>query len=699
MQTILKSPENCWRIEPAKRVSFIVDSCAYFQAVREACERAEHSIFILGWDFDRREPLGRGDDAKPMGEFLLGLLKRRPKLHIFLLIWDFNIIYTAERELLQELRLKLKGHKRLHIRLDNHHPVGASQHQKIAVVDDAIAFSGGIDLSRWRWDTPEHEPDSPLRIDPNGNPYPPFHDLMMLVDGEAAEALAGLVRERWQYSGSNVSAPAVRVGDAEAVWPPSVPVTLEEQPVAISRTFPQYEERDAVHEVQRLFIDSIAAAEEYIYIENQYFTGAIIVDALVKRLMEEEGPELILVLPRHTGGWLEQVTMDVLRQHALSRLREADTHNRLRVYYPHQPGLGKDCISVHGKLTIIDDRFVRIGSANTSSRSMGLDSECDLSVEVSGSERQKAVREFLYRLLAEHLGVEQDQIIKARENESGLIGTIESLRREEGRSLRAIPEEHKDIEEILPEDELIDPPEPINPDYFIRYFLPKEHQLDSHQRINLFIGLVVVLLGLAAAWRWGPLGDWLGTEQLASLFGLFDDPVLTAVFVTVLIATVTLVMVPLSLAIVVAGLVLDPITAFISSLIGAVLSGLIAFLIGNKAHGSMLQQLAGKRLHSLSKELSKKGIITVALLRLVPVAPYTIVNLVAGASHLRLLPFILGTILGLIPGVLALTLFSSSLYDAMIKPKPENIMMLVAVVFGILLVAMALRRLIGSRRS
>jgi phosphatidylserine/phosphatidylglycerophosphate/cardiolipin synthase-like enzyme len=50
----------------------------------------------------------------------------------------------------------------------------ASHHQKLVVIDDRVAFVGGIDLSRWRWDTPEHKPDDPRRRDPNGKPYRDF---------------------------------------------------------------------------------------------------------------------------------------------------------------------------------------------------------------------------------------------------------------------------------------------------------------------------------------------------------------------------------------------------------------------------------------------------------------------------------------------------------------------------------------------
>ena len=105
-------------------------------------------------------------------------------------------------KLLPALKLRMQAPPRFHFRLDGMHPKGASHHQKMVVVDDAVAFVGGIDLSRWRWDTPSHQPDDPRRIDPDGRPYPPFHDMMMMVEGEVAERLGELARERWRRIGS-----------------------------------------------------------------------------------------------------------------------------------------------------------------------------------------------------------------------------------------------------------------------------------------------------------------------------------------------------------------------------------------------------------------------------------------------------------------------------------------------------------------
>jgi len=183
---------NCWKVERADRVSFLVDGAAYFSAFREAAIRARHGILILGWDFDSRIrmlPDGRTHEFPDrLGEFLHHLLARRKQLHVYVLTWDFHMIYWRERE--WWLPSKLSEHRRLHFLRDGAHPVGASHHQKIVVIDDTVAFVGGMDFAACRWDTAGHEPGHPARRPSDGDPpCRPFHDVQMIVDGSAAAAL------------------------------------------------------------------------------------------------------------------------------------------------------------------------------------------------------------------------------------------------------------------------------------------------------------------------------------------------------------------------------------------------------------------------------------------------------------------------------------------------------------------------------
>jgi phospholipase D1/2 len=684
---ILEPGKNCWKVELASRLATLVDAADYFSAFAEACQAAERQILILGWDFDRHERLHRvaPHDEFPdeLGAFLVTLVRRKPKLNVYLLSWDFNMIYAAERELLPALRLRMQAPPRFHFRLDDMHPKGASHHQKVVVVDDRIAFAGGIDLSRWRWDTREHKPDDPRRTDPGGKPYPPFHDVMMMVEGDAAACLGQLARERWRRArGWKIKPPA---GVERSPWPKSVSSGLDAVRVAIARTEPAYRGRDAVKEVSTLYLDAIAAARKTIYIENQYFTAQALADAIVARLAEEDGPQVILVLPEKTGGWLEQVTMDVARARILERLHAADRHNRLRIYFPYQPGLGEDCISVHAKLLVIDERLLRIGSSNTSNRSMGLDTECDLAIESYQPDDAVAqyIRHIRDSLLAEHLDCEVEDVMQAIQAQGGLLEAIESLQGER-RSLRTLNcEVSAEVDEIVPDTSLIDPSEPFSPDYFVEEYVPRSRKTRGRRRLMLFIAAVGLLFMLAAVWRWSPMQEFLSPEQIGQRLASISSSEGRAAVAIGGFIIASLLMVPVTLLAVIGGLVFGGWQAFLYVMTGAMAASAVGFLGGRFLGKGMIERMSGSSIEKLSKRLAARGTVAVAVLRLVPVAPFTVFNLVAGCSHLGARQFLVGSLLGLMPGLGAITLFSSSLWEALRAPSWMNVGVAIAVGAGL----------------
>ncbi|MCB1754820.1 MAG: VTT domain-containing protein [Gammaproteobacteria bacterium] len=673
---VLEAGRNCWCIETSERTAVIVETADYFAAFAEACENAREQILILGWDFDRHEDLFHDDKPRKLptriGAFLAVLTKRRPELKIYLLSWDFNMIYAVERELFPALRLRLQAPKRFHFRLDGHHPSGASHHQKVVVVDDVIAFSGGIDLSRWRWDTCEHKAEDSRRVDSNGKPYPPFHDMMFLVEGPAAQRLGNLARERWlRAHGWQIPQPG---GRKNSPWPASVSGGIRNKPMAIARTVASYEGQPAIHEVKQLYLDAVQSARDFIYIENQYFTSQALGTAICKRLAEENGPDVVIVLPEKTGGWLEQMTMDVLRGRVVKQMQEADRHHRLRVFFPFQPGLGENCISVHAKLLIVDDRFLRIGSSNTSNRSMGLDTECDLAMEAGDEETQNFIRDLRLHLLCEHLDVSTETLTRAESEHERLGLTIDSLLTDQ-RSLRtlncSVPEE---IDDMVPDDKLVDPTEPYSSDFLRREYVPEEGKSHGRQRGKMLIAVVLALLALAAAWRFTPLGDYLSPELMSAFVEGLDSEWARAAVTIGGVAVLSLFMVPLTALAVVAGIVFGTWQSFLYVVLGSMLSAIAGFLIGEFIGKDTIEKFSSQsKLRDISKRVAQRGVIAVAILRLVPVAPFTVFNLIAGASHLGFRQYTIGTLLGLTPGIGMVTLFSGSLWQVVTNPDPTNV--------------------------
>ncbi len=699
---ILREGHNCWRTEAASRVAVAVDGACYFRAVREAILEARHRVIILGWDIHSRLLLLRDgeDDGYPreLGE-LLDFVARERKIDVYVLSWDFAMIYLLERESLPMYTLNWKTDSLVRFHLDSAHPVGASQHQKIVVVDDTLGFCGGIDLSIWRWDTDKHLLKDDRRVDPDGKHYPPFHDLQMAVDGDVARALSELARERWRRA-TDEELVALPASAGNCPWPDALESTMHDINVAIARTEPEYDGGRGVREVEQLYKDSIAAAQRYIYIENQYLTSKSISEALAAQLRDSAGPEVVIIMPKSTGGWLEQQTMDVVRSRVARQLAEADTNNRLRLYYPQVSDTGNVATMVHAKLMIADGRWLRLGSANLSNRSMALDSECDLAVEAKqDSDTAGAIHKLLVTLLAQHLCKDQNEVSESLEHQESLIAAIESLRAGE-RSLQPVKTQvDPAIDKLIPESALIDPERPMDLEHFVSHFVPDEYRLHSNRRILVGAFTLAAVLGLAAAWRWTPLGDLLQVNQLVEQAKALNSHAATPLVVIVLFALAGTLAVPLTLLVIASVVAFGATAGFVYSLAGAEVSAFISYGIGRNLGRDLVRRYAGKTLNTISKRLSRRGIMAILTLRIVPVAPFTIINLVAGASHISFRDFAIGTLLGLLPGITAIALFADGLAQALGEPNLRSIAWVVGLLALVVISTLGLRRLLMRRQE
>ena len=678
--SILKPGINCWRIEKADRLSFLVDGAAYFQAFRETAKNAQHSIMIVGWDVDSRFKLTRGSvaDGLPtsLGDFLNALLSRSKSLRIYVLDWDFSMIYAPDREWLPLFKKDWTAHKRLHFHLDDHHPAGASHHQKIVVIDDRVAFTGGLDFALGRWDTPEHRPDDIRRRETNQSIPQPYHDVQVMVSGAVASALGDLTRSRWQTATGQRHG-ATETSTTQDPWPENIGVDVEDVPLGIARTYPKYNGQTEVQEVEQLLVDAIFAAKQAIYIENQYFTAHKIGVALAKRLDEDNGPEIVLILPQQTVGWLSQVTMDVLRERLLKRLYAVDRHNKLRVYYPYVPGLGDQCINVHAKVMIIDDILVRIGSANFNNRSMGVDSECDLALEADHNPRlTAAITHFRNRLLAEHLDCSISQVTDTLSRAPSLIQCIDAFNRD-GCTLKPLPlRVSKELDATVPDDHLTDPEQPIDGDQLLREFVTDEDRTPARRSVIALASVFIIALALAASWRWSPLGQWLNIHALFNDLTTLQDSWLAPVVVLVLFIIGGLFVFPITLLIIATGVAFGAVDGFVYAMLGSEVSAIIIYMIGRRMGRVPIRRLSHRWVGRISRRLARQGMIAIITLRVIPVAPFTFINLVAGATHIRFRDFAIGTVVGMAPGTLALTVFSDQVVSAIQTPDTFRLVVL-----------------------
>ena len=434
---LLEAGKTCWRCESADRAALIIDTEQYFDAAKRAMQRARHTVHLLNWAFEPQtlfhpEEGCTGPDSDRIGEFLKRLAADKPHLDVRLLCWKSALPVAATQDWFTIKDRRTFAGSRVRLVLDGKLPLGASHHQKAIIVDDDLAFCGGADIGPERWDTPAHLDDDPRRAKAShahGNSEDDFdsrHEVMGVVSGAPAKSLGDLFRARWLRATGEQLEPSP---PTTAAWPGGLEPQFTDVPAGLSRTNGAWRRYPEIREVEQLHLAAISAARRCIYMENQYFTSPLIAGALARRLSEPTGPEVVLIGTEHSPSYFDQATMDRTRARFLATLQRADRHGRLKAYSP-VTALGR-IIIVHAKLTIIDDDLLRIGSANINNRSMGFDSECDLSFEATGPAAARTRRQIAAlrtRLAAHWLGCD-DAVFAAAARKAGGVGAgLEALR-------------------------------------------------------------------------------------------------------------------------------------------------------------------------------------------------------------------------------------------------------------------------------
>ncbi|MGH3641444.1 MAG: phospholipase D-like domain-containing protein [Mycobacterium sp.] len=462
-ESLIVPGETCWRSAQANRYAAIVDGADYLRHVKAAMLNARHRIVVIGWDLDYRTAFERGETTlegpNNLGPFLHWLLWKRRELNVYLLKSNLRLLPAFDGFWFGVAPVRLLNQftsARMHFAVDGVHPTGAVHHQKIVVVDDAVAFCGGIDLTIGRWDTRAHLPVDPRRHGP-GDAYGPRHEVATAVDGAAARLLAQQAHERWRAATGQELVKDVPFASA---WPEGLSPSLRNVEVGVARTLPALPHSTEVREIEELDLAAIAAARDIIYLENQYFASRSIAEAIAVRLREQDGPEVVIILPRSSESRLEQESMDSARERLVRLLRTADLHGRLGVYWP-AAGKGVS-VYVHSKVIVVDGRLLRIGSSNFNNRSLGFDSECDIVIEADPelANCAEVEREILCTrdsLVAEHLGVSVGAFRDEVERRGAFRHGIEELR-SAGRSLRKLTDTMVSADEgPFGENDLMDP--------------------------------------------------------------------------------------------------------------------------------------------------------------------------------------------------------------------------------------------------
>jgi len=347
------------RVHTGNSVEVLVDGSCALPAMAEAIRGAEVSVHVAGWHASPEFVMDRGGRATTLRDLLAEVAERVP---VRLLLWAGPLlpVFAPTRSTVRAAREEFVREGRVQCALDHRERTMHCHHEKIVVIDDTLAFVGGIDLTALegdRYDAPEHTPTEPLG----------WHDAAVRLRGPAVADVARHFNLRW----SEVA--------GERLPPPSVPAAAGEMDVQVLRTVPERTYEFAPRgefTILDAYLRALRGAQRFIYLENQFLWSPEVVDVLADKLRNPpcEDFRLLLLLPSRPSDGKETT------RGQLGRLFEADADGRqlLATTISAHDGSRGAPVYVHAKIGIVDDRWLTVGSANLNEHSLFNDTEMNV---------------------------------------------------------------------------------------------------------------------------------------------------------------------------------------------------------------------------------------------------------------------------------------------------------------------------------
>ena len=364
---------------PGNALTVLIDGADALQAMAVAIAEARSHVHITGWHITPSFAMTRGERPVVLKALLAEVAARIP---VRVLVWAGVPVPVMQpwRGDVRKVRDELIAGTRIQCALDARERPMHCHHEKTILVDDRIAFVGGIDLTNFngdRWDTPDHPPRGAAG----------WHDVAARIAGPAVQDVAENFAMRWEAT-TGEKLPAV------ATPPPAGEIELQIVRTVPDGMYPQL--RRGEFRILESYLRALRAAQRFIYLENQFLWSPEILAVLREKLARPPSPDfrLVLVLPARpdTGG-------DDTRGQ-LGTLVQADGDGgRLLACTRYAIGGEKDWpVYVHAKVGIVDDAWMTIGSANLNEHSLFNDTEMNLV-----SHDAALVQQTRLRLWAEHL--------------------------------------------------------------------------------------------------------------------------------------------------------------------------------------------------------------------------------------------------------------------------------------------------------
>ncbi|WP_018983588.1 VTT domain-containing protein [Salinimonas chungwhensis] len=683
--SIFKQGENCWVSSKASHATPLIDCANYYRALHSSIVKAKHSIFIVGWDIDSRIRLIRGEEEanseapSVISDLLAWKAEQNPDLRVYLLRWDSSLAFFAQREMWAKEVWDENTPDNVETVLDDTIPMGGSQHQKIVIIDDEVVFSGGMDVSTNRWDTRDHPVVSEERDGPDGE-YGPLHDVQAVYSGPLVKEFSELVRWRWlRVAESNPIdfREDARVGLSDGIpdaWPDHYDPWFENVDCALARTIPFMDEVEPVQEVRNMLLDLINQAERVIYIENQFTSRQEIAEALNKRLKTCPELNVVVVSSYEPKGRFECEAFWASRIEFKNILfKDIDPNRVIMTYSSITDEKGRAAYKrIHSKVMTIDEKYLVIGSSNLSNRSMTLDTEIDTVYFGNDEHNSQQIARVRDDLLAEHSGREVAATAQLMKGDNPARALMEG-QLAHGYVLTQVNDEiftEPSSDNLFRS--LSDPEEPL---IAMPTMDGTSMPVKNPRRRTIMVGLgvlIIAILGGLMFWASQSI-SWLSADSINAFLEesrgtYFALPTVLLVYLVggILFFPVTV----LSIAV---AAVFGPIWGPVYGILGALLSSATMFGVGKLLGNAGLKKIGGPKVEAVDQKLKSSGIVGVAAIRMLPIAPFSLVNLVAGISSIGLFQFLMGTFLGMFPPMIAKGLVGDSITQIFRNPSPETI--------------------------
>jgi phosphatidylserine/phosphatidylglycerophosphate/cardiolipin synthase-like enzyme len=399
----------------------LIDGEEVLPAIERAIRSARSHVHISGWSITPGFALTRGDDPVVVRE-LLADVSRGVEVRVILWAGAPVPVIRPDRRDVQRNRQELIAGSGVRVALDAREHLVHCHHEKLVVVDDELAFVGGLDLTDRdgdRYDLHDHPDRGRLG----------WHDLAFRIQGPLVADVAQHFASRWSaVTGEQLPPPPIpsETGEVEAQFVRTVP----------ERVYPFAPRGD--FRILESYLRAIHSAEKLVYIENQFLWAPEIVSVLAAKLKRPPRDEfrVLVVLPSRANQGRD------------------DTYGQLQVLADADAGTGRftastisavsggrvERVYVHAKTAIVDDCWLTIGSANLNARGLYNDTEANIVTH-----NPQLARKTRLRLWSEHLGCPIDEV---DQDPAGVIDNIwrPTAHEERRRSERGEPRTHRLVE-------------------------------------------------------------------------------------------------------------------------------------------------------------------------------------------------------------------------------------------------------------